>query len=246
MFADIILPLPLDGYFTYSVPQQLQQQVKQGVRVRVPFGKSKHYVGLVASIHDTPPEGYQVKDIDQVLDASPILLPAQLKLWQWIADYYMSPIGEVYKAALPAGLKAEDGYRPKTDTYVRLTQPFRNERALHIALDMLQRAPKQLKLFSEFLFLFFGGEWNDSLNVECGVLNENTSSAETNLTPHSTFHTPRKTLTSYLTSISYFDMNEAPGSRWFISGLSRNSPLKPTGSPRPYHGSMHTNGACFW
>ena len=180
MFADIILPLPLDGYFTYSVPQQLQQQVKQGVRVRVPFGKSKHYVGLVASIHDTPPEGYQVKDIDQVLDASPILLPAQLKLWQWIADYYMSPIGEVYKAALPAGLKAEDGYRPKTDTYVRLTQPFRNERALHIALDMLQRANKQQKVFTEFLALsgWDNGQGGERVSRD-ELLNASYGSAET-------------------------------------------------------------------
>ena len=180
MFADIILPLPLDGYFTYSVPQQLQQQVKQGVRVRVPFGKSKHYVGLVASIHDTPPEGYQVKDIDQVLDASPILLPAQLKLWQWIADYYMSPIGEVYKAALPAGLKAEDGYRPKTDTYVRLTPHFQNEQALHIALNMLQRANKQQKVFTEFLALsgWDNGQGGERVSRD-ELLNASYGSAET-------------------------------------------------------------------
>jgi len=99
------------------------------------------------------PEGCQVKDIAEVLDDEPILLPSQLQLWQWIADYYMSPIGDVYKAALPAGLKAEDGYRPKTDTYVRLTPHFQNEQALHVALNILQRAAKQLKVFTEFLAL---------------------------------------------------------------------------------------------
>ena len=81
------------------------------------------------------------------------MLPEQYRLWQWIADYYMSPIGEVYKAALPAGLKAEDGYRPKTETYIRLTTQFRSEQSLHIALNMLKRAQKQLDCFIEFLAL---------------------------------------------------------------------------------------------
>jgi primosomal protein N' (replication factor Y) len=153
VFADIILPLPLDGYFTYSVPPQLEKQVRVGVRVLVPFGRSKTYVGLAARLHDNAPADYKVKDVLRVLDSEPVLLPQQLKLWQWIADYYMSPIGEVYKAALPAGLKDEEGYRPKTETYIRLTPPYRTEEALHAALDMLVRAPKQLAVFNEFLSL---------------------------------------------------------------------------------------------
>ena len=153
MFADVILPLPLDGLFTYSIPQPLEGQVKMGIRVLVPFGRSKTYVGIIAQIHDRQPEGYQVKDILQALDTQPILLPQQCRLWQWIADYYMSSIGEVYKAALPAGLKAEEGYKPKTETYVRLTPNFRNEQALHIALDMLARAPKQQRCFIDYLTL---------------------------------------------------------------------------------------------
>ena len=152
MFVDVILPVPLDGVFTYSVPTPLAEQVKIGVRVLVPFGRNKTYVGIVAKTHKGPlPNGMQIKDIFQVLDVSPILLDSQLRLWQWIADYYMSPIGEVYKAALPSGLKAEDGYKPKTETYIRLTPQFRNEQALHIALDMLQRAPKQQAAFIDFL-----------------------------------------------------------------------------------------------
>ena len=153
MFADIILPLPLDGMFTYSVPQQMEEQMRVGVRVLVPFGRSKTYVGLTARLHDNAPADYKVKDVLRVLDSEPILLPQQLKLWQWISDYYMSPIGEVYKAALPAGLKNEEGYRPKTETYIRLTPPYRTEQALHAALDMLVRAPKQLAVFNEFLSL---------------------------------------------------------------------------------------------
>ena len=150
MFVDVILPLPLDGLFTYSVPAPLAEQVKIGIRVLVPFGRSKTYVGIVAK-STVNCQLTTVKDILQVLDAEPILLPHQLHLWQWISDYYMSPIGEVYKAALPSGLKAEDGYKPRTETYIRLTPAFRNEQALHVAIDMLQRAPKQLKAFVDFL-----------------------------------------------------------------------------------------------
>ena len=182
MFVDVILPLPLDGLFTYSVPAPLAEQVKIGIRVLVPFGRSKTYVGIVAKIirneeleirnddylkgGNNPQQSNQhfsflishftldrIKDILQILDASPILLPAQFRLWQWISDYYMSPIGEVYKAALPSGLKAEDGYKPRTETYIRLTPAFRSEQALHVAIDMLQRAPKQLKAFVDFLSL---------------------------------------------------------------------------------------------
>ena len=153
MFADVILPVPLDGFFTYSVPQHLTEQVRVGVRVLVPFGRNKTYVGILTEIHNRAPEGYQVKDVLQVLDVTPVLFDTQLGLWRWIADYYMSPIGEVYKAALPSGLKAEDGYHPRTELYIRLAVPFRNEAALHVALNMLQRAAKQQAAFIDFLTL---------------------------------------------------------------------------------------------
>jgi primosomal protein N' (replication factor Y) len=139
--------------FTYSVPQSLEGQVIRGVRVLVPLGRNKTYVGIISEVHDKKPEGYQTKDILQVLDSCPILLDAQLHLWQWIADYYMAPIGEVFKAAFPAGLKAEDGYRPRTETYIELSQKFRNEAAIHVALNMLQRASKQLTAFIDYLAL---------------------------------------------------------------------------------------------
>ena len=161
MYIDVILPLPLDGVFTYSVPSELERQVAVGHRVLVPFGRNKTYVGVVCKLISNHHYSLliahysldKIKPILQVLDSSPILLESQLKLWHWISDYYLSPIGEVYKAALPAGLKAEDGYRPKTETYIRLTPKFRSERALHIALDMLQRAPSQQKAFIDFLDL---------------------------------------------------------------------------------------------
>ena len=153
MFADVILPLPLDGIFTYSVPSSLEEQVQRGVRVLVPLGRNKTYVGIVSEKHHRAPEGYQTKDILQVLDVTPILLDSQLRLWHWIADYYMSPIGEVYKAALPSGLKAEDGFRPKTETFITLTPQFRNEQTLHVALNMLHRADKQLAALIDYLAL---------------------------------------------------------------------------------------------
>ena len=153
MFVDVILPLPLDGLFTYFVPTTLAGQVKIGVRVLVPFGRSKTYVGIVAKSNLNHDAQIHIKDILQVLDAEPILLPHQLQLWQWIADYYLSPIGEVYKAALPSGLKAEDGYKPKTETYIRLTPQFHSEASLHIALNMLQRADKQQRAFIDYLSL---------------------------------------------------------------------------------------------
>ena len=167
MYIDVILPLPLDGVFTYSVPPELERQVVVGCRVLVPFGRNKTYVGVIASTHGdrlSPvrslrstvvpvPSVSQIKPILQVLDTSPILLDSQLRLWHWISDYYMSPIGEVYKAALPAGLKAEDGYRPRTETYIRLTPKFRSEQSLHVALNMLQRADRQQRALVDYLAL---------------------------------------------------------------------------------------------
>ena len=152
-YADLILPLPLQGTFTYAIPVSMQSGVQVGGRVLVPFGRNKTYLGIVARLHDEKPQGYEVKEISQVMDAEPIVTPQQLRLWQWIADYYLSPIGDVYKAALPAGLKAEDGYRPKTETYIRLTPAYQNEAALHVALNILGRAPKQLEAFIAYLEL---------------------------------------------------------------------------------------------
>ncbi len=149
MYADIILPVPLQGVFTYSVPEGMAVMV--GVRVMVPFGRNKTYVGIVARIHAEKPSGYIVKPIQRVMDEGPIVTDGQLHLWQWISDYYLSPVGDVYKAALPAGLKAEEGYKPKTETYIRLTEPYRNVTALHVALNVLSRAKKQLEAFTSYL-----------------------------------------------------------------------------------------------
>ena len=163
-YADIILPVPLYGTFTYAVPDGVSVGV--GMRVLVPFGRSKSYVGVVMRLHDQKPTGYEVKAILVVMDKEPVVTEQQLKLWLWIADYYLSPIGDVYKAALPAGLKAEDGYKPKTETYVRLTAQYRNVAALHVALNVLSRAKNQLNVFTEYLALSHWDEAENGVQIE--------------------------------------------------------------------------------
>ncbi len=106
LYADVILPLPLNATFTYRVPDEYAS-IKAGFRVIVPFGSKKYYTGIVASTSVIAPTGYEVKDIAMVLDNAPIVIHPQLKFWQWISDYYLSSIGDVYKAAVPAGLKLE-------------------------------------------------------------------------------------------------------------------------------------------
>lgn len=125
------------------------------MRVIVPCGQKKTYTALCVEVTDKKPDiGVKnIKCIYSVLDDMPMLLPQQLKLWQWMADYYMCPLGDIYKAALPAGLKAEDGYRPKTETYVGLTEKFHDEMALNIALDMVSRYEKQQKALAGYLEL---------------------------------------------------------------------------------------------
>ena len=163
-YADIILPVPLQGTFTYAVPDGMAVQV--GMRVLVGFGRSKTYIGIVDRMHDTTPQGYEVKDIQAVMDTLPVVNQAQLQLWHWISDYYLSPIGDVYKAALPAGLKAEDGYRPKTEVYIRLTEQYRHVTALHIALNVLSRAKKQLEAFTAYLELSGWDRVEDGIQPE--------------------------------------------------------------------------------
>lgn len=150
MYVDIILPLPLNSLFTYSVPADMRQEAESGKRVLVPLGKSKLTVGLIMRCHEQKPT-FDVKDIEKVLDKEPVATSNQLKLWQWVAEYYMSPIGEVFNAALPAGLKAEDGYRPKTETYITIPENLRHEQSLHVAFGILKRALAQQKTFATYL-----------------------------------------------------------------------------------------------
>ena len=152
LYVEVILPLPLDGTFTYSVPDTLAPQVRMGVRVVVPLGRSKTYTAMAVRTHNDKPE-FDTRDILQVVDDSPVLPERQLRLWQWISTYYMCALGDVFKAALPAGLKAEDGYRPKTVRCVTLPANLRTEHSLHIAMTALTRALKQQQTFCKYLEL---------------------------------------------------------------------------------------------
>lgn len=158
-YVEVILSLPLEGTFTYVVPDALLDKVVPCVRLLVPFGKTKTYIGICDTYPSDHPnnnddnDGIEYKAILAILDDGPVLLPQQLQLWHWIANYYMSPIGDVYKAALPSGLKGEDTYKPHTEVYVCLGKQFRGEQELHIALDGLARATKQQKVLMSYLEL---------------------------------------------------------------------------------------------
>lgn len=117
MYAEVILPLPLYSTFTYDVPEELEELIQIGSRVLVQFGKKKYYTAIVEFIHSNTP-AYEVKPLMALLDASPIVRYPQIKLWRWIADYYLCSVGEVYKAAVPSGLK------PESETYISFNKDW--------------------------------------------------------------------------------------------------------------------------
>ena len=140
-YVDVILPLPLPRSFTYSLPEDGMEDIQPGCRVVVPFGRKKYYTAIVCNVHYCPPEGYEVKEITTVLDTSPVLLPFQFKFWEWLADYYLCTQGDVYKAALPSGLKLE------SETIVEYNPDYEAEGSLpekeQKILDLLSQEPEQ-------------------------------------------------------------------------------------------------------
>ena len=161
-YVDVILPLPLPGLFTYSIPSGMEGKVVFGKRLLVPLGKSKKYIAMAVKTHDVKP-AFGVKPIEQVLDEEPTLLPQQYRLWSWIGEYYMSPLGDVYNAAFPAGLKSTEKFKPKMELYVELASAYRNPQALRVAISMMARAVKQSKTFMAFLQL---SHWDRLLEDE--------------------------------------------------------------------------------
>lgn len=151
-YVNVIVPLPLEGTFTYSVPHNLAERVRFGVRVAVTFGASKVHTAIVVRVHQDKP-AFNVKDIVDVIDDQPMLLEQQYQLWQWLSGYYMAPLGDVYNAALPAGLKVEENYKPRTETYIDLCESLRNEQSLNVALDLLKRARNQREALMHFLHI---------------------------------------------------------------------------------------------
>lgn len=161
-YVDVILPLPLAGLFTYSVPTAMEGVVMRYVRVKVPFGITKTHTALVVRVHNDAPQGdITVKPVISVLDKSPVLLDSQYRLWQWMAEYYMSPLGDVLKAALPQGMKKEEGYRSRTETYVTLSEMYRSEQSVHNALNILHRSPKQQEVLTAYLSI---SHWDEAVS----------------------------------------------------------------------------------
>ena len=140
-YVDVLLPLPLANWYTYSLPESLEGQVQTGSRVIVPFGKKKFYTALVANVHYCPPEGYEIKEVTEVLDTRPVLLPQQFRLWKWMASYYLCTMGDVYKAALPSGMKLESETIVTANPDYEATTPLTPREQL--VLDLLTQDPEQ-------------------------------------------------------------------------------------------------------
>ncbi len=140
-YVDVIVPLPIAGQYTYSLPEEMAGRVCLGCRVVVPFGRKKFYTGLVTRVHEEAPEAYDTKDVSELLDERPVLLERQYKFWQWLSDYYLCTLGDVYKAALPSGMKLESEtlvvYNPDFEAETSLTE--REQRVL----DLLSRDTEQ-------------------------------------------------------------------------------------------------------
>jgi primosomal protein N' (replication factor Y) len=123
-FIDVILPIPIQKTFTYSVNEAEADFLQKGMRVAVSFGKTKMYTALVLNIHQNAPELYEAKEIHQILDEKPIVTEVQLKNWQWISNYYMCSLGDVYRAALPSAFLLE------SETVVLKNESFTDEDTL--------------------------------------------------------------------------------------------------------------------
>lgn len=140
-FVDVIVPLPIANQYTYSLPAEIEEMVQIGCRVVVPFGRKKFYTAIVTKVHYAAPEGYETKEISEVLDSAPVLLPRQFEFWQWLAEYYLCTLGDVYKAAIPSGMKLESEtlveYNPDFEASAPL--PEREQKIL----DLLSRDTEQ-------------------------------------------------------------------------------------------------------
>ncbi len=137
-FADLILPLPLDNRFTYSLTDAEAEFIQSGMRIAVQFGKNRIYTGIVAEIHQNPPEVYEAKPIHQILDESPLLSRQQLKFWNWLASYYLCTEGEVMRAALPGAFLLESESIVKLAGEVKLQSEALNDDE-YLVIEALQK-----------------------------------------------------------------------------------------------------------
>ena len=136
-FVEVILPLSLAKTFTYSISEAEFNYIKKGMRVAVPFGKSKIYTALVIELHQNAPTLYEAKEIHQILDEKPLVTEIQIAHWQWIASYYMCAIGDVYRGAIPSALllESETVISQKQDVFVDESQLSDDEYLIYQALQ---------------------------------------------------------------------------------------------------------------
>lgn len=155
LFIEVVLPVPLANSYTYSVPQALEREIKIGTLVLVEFGKNKHYSGLVSHIHHIEIQRkFEIKDIIATESAKSVLRRPQLRFWEWLCEYYMCKMGEVYKAVFPVGFRSQSAssYKVKTETFVRLCSPYNEDpKQLEEAFASLKKALKQETLLLSFL-----------------------------------------------------------------------------------------------
>jgi primosomal protein N' (replication factor Y) len=149
-YVHVVFPLALPHTLTYSVPSPLEDKVATGMRVQVDLGR-RHYQALVCSLSDEAPPGFDIKPLKAVIDNEPVVNTAQLRFWEWMANYYMCTLGEVMTAALPSGLRT--AYKPRLETFVRLHPDIDTEEKLQKVLQDLSRAKKQEALLMNYLSL---------------------------------------------------------------------------------------------
>ncbi len=141
-FADILLSIPLPP-FTYAIPEGME--LERGVRVRVPLGRTKMSEGIVWRIHNQPPARGIPKPVGELIDPLPVVTPPQMRLWEWVSDYYLCPLGDILKTAVPLGIR-RGSYRPPTRREVRLPEAYHTDEALHELLDRLRRSKAQRRV----------------------------------------------------------------------------------------------------
>ena len=146
-YVDVIVPLPIASQYTYSVPAELEESVQEGCRVVVSFGQKKFYTAIVTKVHYVAPENYETKDVEEVLDTSPVILPTQFRFWEWLSTYYLCTLGDVYKAAMPSGMKLESetlvAYNEEFEATVPL--PKNEQRILDLLNDDKEQCVTQLQ-----------------------------------------------------------------------------------------------------
>jgi primosomal protein N' (replication factor Y) (superfamily II helicase) len=149
IFADVILPLPIPGNLTYHIPENLEKLAFPGMRVIITLGKNKKSAAIISAVHHTQPRGFTVKDIDSIPDEKPVIHPVNLELWRWISRYYMCPLGDILKAALPAGIKL-DRYKPRMRAQVVLHPDMSSADTYYETLSLIKLTVKQKALLTRF------------------------------------------------------------------------------------------------